>query len=152
MNFKKLGRFFRKIVLPGFWGPSLHKSTLINLVNTYLASRDPSKTICMLPEGYRTHRGVTDSMNFKKKLGLFFGKSCSRGFGVPGCHRSTLINLVNTSLASSLSVETICMISEGYRTHRVVAGPMNFKKLGGFFRKIVLPEFWGHWLPSRHFI
>ena len=35
------------------------------------------------------------------------------------------------------------MISEGYRTHRGVAGPMNFKKSGSFFRKIVLPGFWG---------
>ena len=137
-------------MLPGFWGPSLHPSTLIKLVNTDPASRDSSKTICILPEGYRTHIGVTGLMNFQKRR-FFFGKSCSRDYGALGCHPSTLIDLANTALAIRFSVKPRCMISEGYRTHRVVAGPMNFKKLGGFFRKIVLPEFWGPWLPSRHF-
>ena len=85
-------------------------------------------------------------MNFKK-LGRFFGKSCSRSFGVPGCHPSTQINLANTALANRFSIKPRCMISEGYRTHRGVAGPMNFKKLGSFFRKIVLPDFWG---PGCH--
>ena len=33
------------------------------------------------------------------------------------------------------------MITEGYRTHRGVAGPKSFKESGGFFRKIVLPGF-----------
>ena len=77
----------------------------------------------------------------KKKTGFFFGKSCSRKFGAPGCHPSTLIDLANTALASKGSVKTKCMITEGYRTHRGVAGPKNFKKSGRFFRKIVLPGF-----------
>ena len=82
----------------------------------------------MFSEGYRTHRGVTGPMNFKE-IGRFFGKSCSRGFGAPGYHPGTLFDLVNTALASRGPVKPICMISEGYRTHRVVTGPMNFKKI-----------------------
>ena len=86
----------------------------------------------MISEGYRTHGGVTGPMKFKKK-GFFFGKSSSRIFGAPGCHPSTLIDLTNTALASKGSLETKCMISEGYKTHRGVTGPKNFKKTGGFF-------------------
>ena len=52
----------------------------------------------MIYEGSRTHRGVTGPMNFKKsgrffKSRTFFGKACSRDFGAPGCHPSTLIDL-----------------------------------------------------------
>ena len=91
-------------------------------------------------------------MNFKKKNHeVFFGKPCSRDFGAPGCHPSTLIDLANTAMASGGSRAPTGMISEGYRTHRGVTGSMNFKKIGRFFRKIVLPEFWGPWLPSKHF-
>ena len=124
--------FFRKIVLPEFWGPGCHPGTLFDLVNTALASRGSVKPTRMISEGYRTHRGVTGSMNFKKLGRIFFGNSCSRGFGVPGCHPSPLINLVNTALASRDFVETICTVQEDCRTHRVVTGPMNFKKSGFF--------------------
>ena len=72
-------------------------------------------------------------------------------FGAPGCHPSTLIDFANTVLASKRSVEPICIISEGYITHGGVTGPMKLKKNRIFFRKIVLPEFWGPWLPSKHF-
>ena len=96
----------------------------------------------MIWEGCRTHRGVNGSMNFKKNR-IFFGKSCSRNFGAPGCHPSTLIDLANTVLASKGSVERKCLITEGYRTHRGVAGPKNFKKSGDFSRKIALPDFGG---------
>ena len=65
------------------------------------------------------------------------------GFGAPGCHPSTLIDLANTALASKNSVKTICMISEGYRTHRGVTGPMNFKKSGGFFSENCAPGILG---------
>ena len=71
-------------------------------------------------------------MKFKKK-DVFSGKSCSRGFGAPGCHPGTLIDLVHTALASKIFVQPKCMISEGYRTHGGVTGPMNFKKSGRFF-------------------
>ena len=64
----------------------------------------------MISEGYKAHRGVTGAMNFKK-LG-HFGKSCSRDFGAPGCHPSTLIDFINTALANRGSVETKCMIAE----------------------------------------
>ena len=72
-------------------------------------------------------------------------------FGAPGCQASTLIDFANTALALRSSVKPICMISEGYRTHGGVTGPMKFKKKGRFFfRKIVLPGFWGPCLPSKH--
>ena len=64
------------------------------------------------------------------------------GFGAPGCHPGTLIDLVNVALDSKNSVETICMIWEGCRTRRVVTGPMNFKKLG-FFSENRAPGFLG---------
>ena len=82
-------------------------------------------------------------MKFKKKIGFLFGKSCSRNFGGPGCHPSTLIDLANTALASKGSLETKCMITEGYRTHRGVTGPKNFKKSGGFFAEKRAPGFLG---------
>ena len=139
-------------MLPGFWGPGCNLVTLIDLANIALVRRHSAENICMISEVYRTHRGVAGPKNCKKKTGrFFFGKSCSRDFGAPACHPSTLIDFVNTALASKGSLETKCMITEGYRTHRGVAGPKNFKESGGFFRKIVLPEFWGPWLPCKHF-
>ena len=81
------------------------------------------------------------SDEIKKKDVFFSGKSCSRDFGAPGCRPITLIDFVNTALASRTSVKTKCMITEGYRTHRGVAGPKNFKKSGGFFSKNLAPGF-----------
>ena len=81
-------------------------------------------------------------MNFKKS-GFFFGKSCSRDFGAPGCHLRTLFDLANTALASRGYVKPICVISEGYRTHRGVTGPMNFKEIGRFFSENRAPGFMG---------
>ena len=133
MIFKKKGRFFRKIVLPGFWDPDSHPSTLIDLAKIDLANTGSVETKCMIAEVYRTHSVVTGPMNFKKSGHFFSGKSCSRDFGTPGCHPGTLIDLVSVALDSRDSVETICMIWEGCRTHRVVTGPMNFKKSGHFF-------------------
>ena len=95
----------------------------------------------MIAEVYRTHSVVTGPMNFKKLGHFFSGKSCFRDFGAPGCHPSTLIDLVNTALARRDSEKNICMISEGYRTHGGVTGPMKFKKKDVFFRKIVLRIF-----------
>ena len=132
MKFKKRTFFFREIVLPGFWDPGCHACNLIDLVNTALASKASAKNICMISEGYKAHRGVTGPMNLKK-IGQFFGNSCSRGFGALGCHPSILIDLINTALANRGSVEMKCMIAEFYRTHSVVTGPMNFKKSGLFF-------------------
>ena len=134
-----------------FGAHGCHPSTLIGLANTTLGSRGFVETICMITGGYRSHKCVTGPMNFKKTRRFFFGKLWSRIFGARGCHPSTLIGPAITALASKDSLETICMISEGYRTHSGVTGPMNFKKSGGFFRKIVLPEFRGPWLPSKHF-
>ena len=144
MNFKKSGRFFffGKSCSRHFGAPGCHPDTLIDLANIALGSRHSAENICMISEGYRTHRGVTGPKKFKNSGG-FFGKSCSRGFGAPGCNPSTLIDFANTALARKSSVKPICMISEGYRTHGGVTGPMKFKKKGRFFfRKIVLPGFW----------
>ena len=142
--------FFGKSCSRDFGTPGCHASTLIDFANTALARNCSVKPICMISEGYRTNRGVTGPMNFKKIRTFFFGKSCSRDFGAPGCHPDTLIDLANIALVSRHSAENIFMISEGYRTHRGVTGPKNFKKSGGFFRKIVLPGFWGPWLQSEH--
>ena len=65
-------------------------------------------------------------------------------FWDPGCHPCTLIDLVNTALAERGSAKNICMISEGYRTHTVVTGPMNFKKSGRFFPENHAPGILGH--------
>ena len=134
MSFKKSQRFCRKIVLPGFWGTWLYQSTLFDLANTVLARKGPVETIFMNSVGYRTHRAVTGPMSFKKSR-RFVGKPCSRVFGDPGCHPSTLIDIVHTALASKCYVKTICLISEGYRTHRALTGPMSFKKLRRFVGK-----------------
>ena len=65
-------------------------------------------------------------------------------FWDPGCHACNLIDLVNTALAKKDSAEIICMISEVYRTHSVVTGPMNFEKSGHFFPENNAPGFLGH--------
>ena len=48
-----------------------------------------------------------------QKISSFFGKSCSRNFGAPGCNPSILIDLPNNALAIIGLVEPICLISEG---------------------------------------
>ena len=91
-------------------------------------------------------------MNFNKIRNFFFGNSCSRDFGATDCYPSTLIDLANSALASRDLVETICMISEGYRTHRGVTGPMNFKsRTFLFFSETRAPGILGRWLPFKHF-
>ena len=116
-EFQKKGRFFSgKSCSRDFGAPGCHPSTLICFANTALACKASVETICMFWEGWRTHGGVNGSMNFEK-LGRFFGKSCSRVFGAPGCHPSTLFDFIYTALAEKGSVETECMISEVYRTH-----------------------------------
>ena len=45
----------------------------------------------MISEGYRTHRGVTGAMNFKKSGG-FFSENPARGILGPLCHPSILID------------------------------------------------------------
>ena len=127
MSFKKSRRFVGKPCSRVFGDTRCHLILLIDLLHTASASKCSVKTICLNSEGYRTHRAVTGPMSFKKSR-LFVGKPCSRDFGAPGCYPSTLIDLVHTALASKCSVKTICLISEGYRTHRAVTGPMSFKK------------------------
>ena len=141
-EFQKIRIFFGKSCSRIFGAPGCHPSTLIDFINTALARRGSVKTKCMIAEVYRTHSVVTGPMNFKISGRFFPGKSCSRVFGAPGCHPGTLIDLVNVALDSRDSVETICMIWEGCGTHRVVTGPMNFKK-SGFFSENRAPVFLG---------
>ena len=122
-----------------FGDPGCHPSTLIDLANTALNSKSTVETICMISEGYRANSSVTASMNFKKIRTFFFGNSCSRDFGAPDCYPGTLIDVANTALASRDSIETICKICEGYRTHRGVTDPMNFRKPGHFFSEFRNP-------------
>ena len=84
------------------------------------------------------------SDDFQKIRSFFFGKSCSRIFGASGCNPSTLIDFANTAPASKSPVKPICMISEGFRTHGGVTGPMKFKK-SGFFSENRAPGIVGHW-------
>ena len=121
-------------MLPGSWGTWLNHSTLFDFANTVLVSKSSVETICMNSVSYRTHRVVTGPMSFKKSP-RFVGKPCSRDFGDTGCHPNTLIDLLHTALASKCLVKTICLISEGYRTHRAVTGPMSFKKSRRFVGK-----------------
>ena len=152
MNFRKTDVFFSgKSCSRDFGGPACHPSTLFDLAITALASRFCKEPICMILGGYRTQRGVAGPKNFKKSGGFFFGKSCTRDFGPPVCHPSTLIDVSNTALAIKFLLKTICMISGGYRTHRGVTGPMNFKSRTFFFGKSCSRGFWGPWLPSKHF-
>ena len=65
------------------------------------------------------------------------------GFWGPGCHLDTLIDLANIDLASEKSVQPTSMISEGYRTHGGVTGPMNFKKKDVFFSENRAPGILG---------
>ena len=147
-EFQKITTFCRKIVLPGFWGTWLYQSTLFDLRNTVLASKGSVETVSMNSVSYRTHRAVAGPMSFKKSR-RFVGKPCSRVLGAAGCHPSTLIDLVHTALASKCSIKTICLISEGYRTHRAVTGPMKFKKSRRFVGK-PCSRVLGTWLPSMY--
>ena len=139
-EFQKITTFCRKIVLPGFWGTCPYQSTLFDLANTVPASKGPVETICLNSVSYRTHRAVSGPMSFKKPR-RFVGKPCSRVFQAPGCHPGTLIDNVNSALARKCCVKTICLISEGYRTHRAVTGPMSFKKSRRFVGKSCSRDF-----------
>ena len=134
MSFKKSRRFVGKSCSRGFGAPGCHQSTLFDLANTVLANKGSEKAICMNSVSYRSHRAVTGPMSFKNSR-RFVGKTCSRVFGAPGCHPSTLIDIVHTALAIKCSVKTICLIAEGYRTHRAVIAQMSFKKSRRFVGK-----------------
>ena len=70
-----------------------------------------------------------------QKITTFCRKIVLPGFWGTWLYQSTLFDLANTVLASKSSVETICLISEGYRNHRAVTGPMSFKKSRRFVGK-----------------
>ena len=62
-----------------FGAPVCHPSTFSDLSNTALVTKCLLKTIYMISEGYRTHRGVTGAMNFKSRTFLFFSENRAPG-------------------------------------------------------------------------
>ena len=150
-EFQKITTFCRKIVLPGFWGTWLYQSTLFDLENTVLASKGPVETICMKSVVYRTHRAVTGPMSFKKSR-RFCRKIVIPGFWGTWLYQSTLFDLANTVLAKKSCVETICMISGGYRSHRAVTGPMSFKKSRRFVGKSCSRDFGAPGYIKAHYL
>ena len=74
------------------------------------------------------------------------------GFWGTWLYQSTLFDLANTVLASKGPVETICINSVVYRTHRAVTGPMSFKKSRRFLSENRDPGFLGHLALSKHII
>ena len=141
-EFQKITTFCRKIVLPGFWGTWLYQNTLFDLANTVLASKRSVETICMNSVSYRTHRAVTGPMSFQK-ITTICRKIVLPSFWGTWLYQITLFDLANTVLASKGSVETICMNSVSYRTHRAVTGPMSFKK-SRLLSENRAPGFLGH--------
>ena len=123
-----------EILAPGFLGHLAISNFLFDLANTLLASKSSVETICMNTVGYRSHRAVTGPMSFKKSR-RFCRKIVLPGFWGTWLYQNTLFDLANTVMASMGPVETIFMISVGYRTHRAVTGPMSFKKSRRFVGK-----------------
>ena len=114
MNFNKIRNFFfGNSCSRDFGATDCYPSTLIDLANSALASRDLVETICMISEGYRTHRGVTGPMNFKSRTFLFFRKLVLQGYWGAGCHLNTFIDLANNALASNGFLDAMCLFSEG---------------------------------------
>ena len=81
MDFKSRAFFFLEKRAPGDFGaPGCQPNTLIDLANTALGSRRTVETIWMIPKGYRSPRGVTGPMNFKKIRIFFFRNFVLQGF------------------------------------------------------------------------
>ena len=121
-------------MIPGFWGSWLYQNTLFDLANTVLASKCSVETICMNSVSYRTHGAVTGPMSFQK-IATLCRENVLPSFWGTWLYQITLFDLANTVLAWKSSVETICMNSVSYRTHRAVTGPMSFKKSQRFVGK-----------------
>ena len=56
-----------------------------------------------------------------------------QGYWGAGCALNTFIDLANNALASNGFLDAMCLFSEGYRKHKGVTVPMNFKKPDDFF-------------------
>ena len=76
-----------------------------------------------------------------QKITTFCRKIVLPGFWGTWLYQSTFFDLANTVLANKSSVETICMNSVVYRTHRAVTGPMSFKKSRRFVGKSCSRDF-----------
>ena len=98
MNFKKSGHFFSENRAPGTFGaPDCHPSTLIDLAKIDMASKGSVETVCMICESYRTHRGFTGPMNFKK-VRTFFSENRAPGILGPLAAIQTLYLTFQTLL------------------------------------------------------
>ena len=84
------------------------------------------------------------SDEFQKNQEIIFRKLVLQGYWGHGCHPDKLIDLANTAVASKGFLKAICLFLEGCRTHRCVTGPINFKKLGGFFSENPARGILGH--------
>ena len=78
-----------------------------------------------------------------QKITTFCRKIVLTGFWGTWLYHSTLFDLAIFVLAIKESVETICMNSVSYRTHRAVTGPMSFKKTLRFVGKSCTRDFGG---------
>ena len=134
MEFQKIDTFFGETCSWDLSATSCHTSTFIDIANIFLANRRSVKTICTVSGSNSSHMDVTGPMNFEKKLGPFFAKSCYRDFAATICHPSTFLDLANTALAKRRSVNTICLVSGRDSTHMVVTSPVNSKQPGSYFR------------------
>ena len=133
-EFQKNTTFCRKIVLPGFWGTWLYQSTFFDLANTVLAKKKFCRDHKHEFSGLQNPSSCHWSDEFQK-ITTFCRKIVLPGFWGTWLYQSTFFDLANTFLAIKGSVETICMNSVGYRTHRAVTGPMSFKKSRRFVGK-----------------
>ena len=126
MSFKKSRRFVGKSCSRDFGAPGYIKALYLTLQTLFWLVRSSRDYIHEF-SGLQNPSSCHWSDEFRK-ITTSCRKTVLPGFGAPGCHPSTLIGIVHTALASKCSVKTICLISEGYRSHRVVTGPMSFKK------------------------
>ena len=151
MSFKKSRRFVGKPCSRGFGAPGYIKALYLTLQTLFWLKKKLCRDHMHEFRGLQNPSSCHWSDEFQK-ITTFCRKTMLPGFGAPGCHPSTLIDIVHTALASKCSVKTICMNSVGYRTHRAVTGPMSFKKITTFLSENRAPGFLGHLAISKHFI
>ena len=76
-----------------------------------------------------------------QKITTFCRKTVLPGFGAPGCHQSTLFDIVNTVLASKGSCKDHMHEFSGLQNPSSCHWSDEFQKITTFCRKIVLPGF-----------
>ena len=79
-----------------------------------------------------------------QKITTFLSENRAPGIWGTWLYQNHLFDLANTVLAGKSSMETICMNSVGYRTHRAVTRPMSFKKNHDVLSENRAPGFLGN--------